>query len=183
MIPSRFSALVAPVIALGLAGFLLAGCQSLGLKRTGDGLPAQKEDAQIEQFGRITGDGINFGGPAKPPADAGSGITVNAYLWRAALDSTSFMPLISTDPFGGVIITDWYSAPESLNERFKLTLYVLDRQLRSDGIRVSVFKQHRAAAGSWEDVAPNPQIAADLEVKILTRARQMRISQSQTAPR
>ena len=71
----------------------------------------------------------------------GAGIGVNAYLWRGALDTLGFMPLNSIDPFGGVIITDWYTPPGTSGERFKATAYVLTKDLRSDGIRVSIFRQ------------------------------------------
>ena len=85
-------------------------------------------------------------------ADTGGGGTmgVNAYLWRGALDTLSFMPLASADPFGGVIITDWYTPPNSTDERFKATAYILSRQLRSDGVRVTIFRQvlrERAVGG------------------------------------
>src|SRR5690606_12233766 len=67
------------------------------------------------------------------------GIGVNSFLWRAALDTVSFMPLASADPFGGVILTDWYEAPETPQERLKLNVFILDRQLRSDALQVRVF--------------------------------------------
>lgn len=78
--------------------------------------------------------------------DQATGITVNAYLWRAALDTVAFMPLASADPFGGVILTDWYSQPGS-GERTKLNVLVLDRSLRADGIKVKVFKQGAGRPG------------------------------------
>ncbi|MCG8360632.1 MAG: DUF3576 domain-containing protein, partial [Kiloniellales bacterium] len=91
--------------------------------------------------------GLNlFGGGGDGPLEqgeggAGAGIGVNSYLWRASLDTISFMPLASADPFGGVIITDWYSPPEAANERFKVNVYILGRDLRADGIRAAVFRQ------------------------------------------
>jgi hypothetical protein len=63
---------------------------------------------------------------------------VNSYLWHATLDTLAFMPLASADPFGGVIITDWYSAPEDPSERMKVTIYILDRRLRADGLKIAV---------------------------------------------
>jgi hypothetical protein len=110
--------------------------------------------------------------------DAQSGIGVNGFLWRAALDTVSFMPLASADPFGGVILTDWYSAPDTPNERFKLNVFILDRQLRSDGIQVRVFKQTRKGS-AWNDTDVSPATGRQLEDTILTRARQMRVSQMQ----
>ena len=120
-----------------------------------------------------------FGGPSKGSASPGSGgIAVNSYLWRATLDSISFMPLASADPFGGVIITDWYSPPETPNERFKVTIYVLDRDLRADGIRAAVFKQRRDVNGNWVDAPVDAKTDSDLENAILTRARQLRLASS-----
>ncbi len=114
-----------------------------------------------------------FGGSKS--SGASSTITVNSYLWRASLDTVSFMPLSSADPFGGVIISDWYSPPETPDERFKVTVYILDRQLRADGLRVAVFRQHRAPAGSWIEARVDEKTGRELENAILKRARQMRL--------
>src|SRR5580658_3003595 len=76
-------------------------------------------------------------------------IGVNAYLWRATLDTLAFMPLASADPYGGVIITDWYVNPEKPDERFKATVYILDARLRADGLAVTVFKEVSNGAGGW----------------------------------
>ncbi len=108
----------------------------------------------------------------------GPGIGVNAFLWRAALDTVSFMPLSSADPFGGVIITDWYSPPETPGDRFKMNIYILGRQLRADGLRVSVFRQTRDDKGGWADSAVQPKTATDLENQILSRARQLRVARA-----
>ena len=101
-------------------------------------------------------------------------IGVNSYLWRASLDTLSFMPMQSADPFGGVIISDWYQDPAAEDERFKVTVYILDQRLRADGLKVSVFRQARSRGG-WADAPVQAQTAADLENAILTRARQLRI--------
>lgn len=122
-------------------------------------------------------DGISIGGKRKEDDDGGaSGIAVNSFLWRASLDTVSFMPLASADPFGGVILTDWYSPEKTKNERFKLNVFILSRQLRSDGIQVRVFKQVRGNSG-WRDVKPGAETARQLEDTILTRARQLRVAQ------
>ncbi|HTO82186.1 MAG TPA: DUF3576 domain-containing protein, partial [Methylomirabilota bacterium] len=107
----------------------------------------------------------------------GTGIGVNSFLWRASLDTVAFMPLVSADPFGGVIITDWYSPPQSPSERFKVNIYILGRALRADGIRASVFRQQQDTAAGWIDAPVASNTATDLENAILTRARQMRIAQ------
>lgn len=116
------------------------------------------------------------GGDDKTPAQAEAGIGVNSYLWRASLDTLKFMPLASADPWGGVINTDWYSAPEAPNERFKATVYILDTRLRADALNVAINKQARDGAGQWTDVQVNPQTEADIENAILTKARQLRLS-------
>lgn len=137
------------------------------------------EEQRKARVGKLFGqDTFVFGPGARKDDDGsggGSGIAVNGYLWRASLDTMSFMPLSSADPFGGVILTDWYVAPESPNERFKVQIYILDRQLRADGLRVSVFRQARDIYGNWSDAAVKPETAVDLENAILTRARQLRI--------
>ena len=104
------------------------------------------------------------------------GIGVNAYLWRATLDTLAFMPLASADPYGGVVITDWYVNPEKADERFKATVYILDTRLRADGLNVNVFKQVKGADGAWTDASVTAQTSVDIENAILTRARQVRLS-------
>ncbi len=100
---------------------------------------------------------------------------VNSFLWHASLDTMSFMPLASADPFGGVIITDWYVAPTAPDERLKVTIYISDRTLRADGLKVVVFRQTRNGA-AWSDAAPSPDTAHRLEDSILTRARELRLA-------
>lgn len=125
----------------------------------------------------IFGAGGIFGSRKEGPSD--SGIAVNGYLWRAAIDTVSFMPLSSADPFGGTIITDWYSDPATPSERTKLNVFVLSRELKADGIKVKAFRQVQKG-GAWKD-AP---LAADTERKIedaiLTRAREMRVAKEES---
>ena len=105
----------------------------------------------------------------------GRSIGVNVFLWRATLDTMSVWPIMSADPFGGVIITDWYAPPETPNERFKMNIYILDRALRADGVRVSVFRQIKNASNNWLDADVRPGTARKLEEAILMRARQFRV--------
>jgi hypothetical protein len=121
-------------------------------------------------LGELDGQGGGSGG-----AGGGGGIGVNAYLWRGTLDTISFMPLASADPFGGLIITDWYEPPESPNERLKLQVQIRDQSLRADGLKVSVFRQVRNGS-EWTNAAVDPATATSLEDKILTRARELRVS-------
>ena len=108
----------------------------------------------------------------------GDGIGVNSFLWRGALDTIGFMPLVSADPFGGVIITDWYQPPEAPGERVKVHILILDRELRADGVRASIFRQrYDQRAGGWIDQTIDPKTTTELENTVLTRARQLRIAQ------
>jgi hypothetical protein len=116
-----------------------------------------------------------FGGGSNKAAagDQAEGLAVNAYLWRGALETLKFMPLTSADPFGGVIITDWWTPPASPSERFKATAYVVSRQLRTDGIRVSLFRQTQQG-GRWVDAPVDPGKSTELENMVLAKARELR---------
>lgn len=103
-------------------------------------------------------------------------IGVNGYLWRSTLDTLSFMPLASADPYGGTVITDWYVNPDKPDERFKCTVYILDARLRADGLNVAVFKQVKDGTGSWVDAPTAGQTETDIENAILTKARQLKLS-------
>ncbi|MCA0356741.1 MAG: DUF3576 domain-containing protein [Proteobacteria bacterium] len=153
----------AGVLALSMLG--VTACASNKAPKTFSG---QEEKAGFNPFKRL-------GGGDKAPADKGS-IGVNGYLWRASLDTLAFMPLASADPYGGVIVTDWYVNPETPAERFKATVYILDTRLRADGLNVTVFKQSKDINGAWVDAPVSDQTAADIENAILTRARQLRLS-------
>ena len=89
--------------------------------------------------------------------------------------SVSFLPLVSADPFGGVIISEWYVPPTSPTERLKVTVYIMDRALRADALKVVVFRQV-ATNGAWQDAQPSPDTAHKLEDSILTRARELRLA-------
>jgi hypothetical protein len=104
------------------------------------------------------------------------GIGVNAYLWRATLDTLSFMPLLSADPWGGVVNYDWYSDPRKPDERFKATVFILDTRLRADALNVSVTKEMRGADGQWVAAPLSDQTETDLENAILTKARQFNLA-------
>ncbi len=108
------------------------------------------------------------------PEETG-GLGVNAYLWRAALDTLDFLPLASADPFGGVIITDWYINPQKSDERLKATVYILDTRLRADGISAAVFRE-TLVNGQWTSATVNPETNIALENAILAKARQLRLS-------
>jgi hypothetical protein len=100
-------------------------------------------------------------------------IGVNAYLWKASLETLSFMPLLQTDSNGGVIVTDWYTNPNQPAERMKLTVTILDADLRADAVRVAPQRQV-LANGNWVDSTVQAATAQKLEDIILTKARDMR---------
>lgn len=100
---------------------------------------------------------------------------VNEFLWRASLETLNFMPMAEIDPFGGVIITDWYASPQAPDERFKANVYILDTNLRADALKVSIFKQVRSASG-WNDATTDADTARTIENSILTEARRLYIA-------
>ncbi len=115
-------------------------------------------------------------GSATRIADDTPAIGVNSFLWRATLDTIDFMPLASADPFGGVIVTDWYVNPEEPSERFKATVYILDSRLRADGLKVNIFRQAYQPGPGWIDQQSDPDTGLEIENAILTKARQLRIA-------
>lgn len=116
-----------------------------------------------------------FGG-SSGKSGAASGLGINSYLWRASLDTLAFMPLTTVDSTGGVIITDWHANPQVPNERFKLTVYILDTRLRADGVKVSVFRQEQAEGSSeWRDATVAAKTSTQLENQILRRARELKV--------
>jgi hypothetical protein len=128
----------------------------------------------VSACGHVPFTGNGSGKVANPNNAAAIG--VNGYLWRATLDTLSFMPLSSADPYGGVIITDWYSNPRAPNERFKCTVYILDSRLRADGLNVAVFKQVKDASGAWVDAPHATTTETQIEDAILDQARKLRLS-------
>ena len=140
---SRFGIRIAGAVALGAMALLVSGC----------------------------------GHKERPRADlAASKVTtigVNAYLWRASLDTLSFMPLLQTDSNGGVIVTDWYANPKNPGERVKVTVSILDQDLRADAVRVAASRQV-SQGGAWVDAPVQAATVQKLEDIILTKARDLR---------
>jgi hypothetical protein len=164
----------------------LVGCSGADVE-VPEGYRTENNERIRDQYGTVWGDGEALfqrgtGQFAREDgADGGGGaIGVNAYLWRAALETIDFLPLAQADPFGGVIITDWYSPPETPAERFKLNVYILDTVLRADGIKVAVFRQTSGENG-WRDATVDPQTATRIEDNILSRARELRIAALNTS--
>lgn len=122
---------------------------------------------------------VSCGHKSRPKADlAASKVTtigVNSYLWRASLEALSFMPLVQTDSNGGVIVTDWYANPKNPGERVKVTVTILDQDLRADALRVAASRQV-SQGGGWVDAPVQAATVQRLEDIILTKARDLRRS-------
>ncbi len=178
-----------------LAGFSLIGCSDIKVEEAKPRITEQKErirqesgtihgnpkgiviystrdDEQGTFVDRAAGDEQTDAGKTAAVRPGGS---VNPYLWQASLESLDFMPLAQTDSGGGVIITDWYAPPETPDERFKITVYILDTALRADALKVAVFRQVDSDKG-WADAPVVEGTAAGLEDNILTRARELRLA-------
>jgi hypothetical protein len=124
-------------------------------------------------FGSSTANTAESSSSQMGPEETGS-LGVNAYLWRATLDTLSFLPLASADPYGGVVITDWYANPSKADERLKATVYILDTRLRADGISAAVFRE-TLVGGAWVPASVSPDTNIALENAILAKARQLRL--------
>ena len=166
---------VVSIAALGV------GCSVFGDDEGSGGGSGQVKRVESQSAGPDKGllnqwFGLNEQPGASSGSGSGLGVSVNAFLWRAALDTISFMPLANADPFGGIILTDWYRPPETESERFKVNVYILDSELRADGLRVSVFRQRRDPRGVWLDAKVSADTGTNLENAILKRARQMRVN-------
>lgn len=163
----RFSS--APLVMI----LLLTACAD-SVKVEADYPDTDKE--RLYRYGSLSGgEGISLlGGKRRGESEDQSGIGVNSFIWRAALDTVSFMPLASADPFGGIIMTDWYAAPETPGERTKVQIYVLSRELRADAVRATVFRQVAGGSNSWKDAPVAADSGTKLENAILSRARELR---------
>ena len=159
-----------------VTAFMLSACEGADYEPGEPELEADPIWRKGEEKNTIFGKGglVLFNtGTEKAGAEGGGGIGVNSFLWRASLDTISFMPVNSADPFGGVIITDWHAAPETPGERVKLNVYILGRALRADGVRVAVFRQVQDGNG-WRDAPVAAKTDTRIEDAILTKARQLR---------
>lgn len=170
---------IAPVIFFAFATmFTLSACGGADEDQM---YPKTEEDRRKERLGKLTGEnGLTIlGGSAEEKNGAGSNpLGVNSFLWRGTLDTLAFMPLISADPWGGTILTDWYEDPQAAGERFKVNALILDRNLRTDSLKISVFRQKKNdKTGQWEDAQVDASMGRKLEDTVLTRARQLRVKQ------
>lgn len=164
-------------LALGL---VVTGCNSIVTdapnpgefdpETSGGGLRSDGETSTLSDIPgfNIFGDGSSGGG--------GLG-AINQHLWRASLDTLAFLPLSTTDPFTGVIATDWASTPDAPEERFKVTAYVTGTALAANTLKVAVFREIRDPTGAWTTAAVSGATARQLEDAILVKARELRIAE------
>ncbi len=156
-----------------LGALALAGCESSGSTRAYTGTPRNPG-------GPVATEAYRPGGPrsdfvqGSDTAQRAASVQVNRFAWRAALDTISFMPLASSDPYGGAIATDWYASRANPNERLRVNILVGGPELRSDSVRVTVFRQERRGGrGDWANVTVDPSVAQNLESVIIQRAREI----------
>ncbi len=160
------------------AALIIAGCSKFRSKDDPDVVaPVDQETKRKTNFGSIAGDDtFVFGGSKKKGSSAqGTGMRVNPYLWSASLDAISFMPLVSADANGGVIVTDWYTDEKKSSERLKVTIKISSIELRVEAINIAIHKQ-RLSGNQWVNVSVEDRIAStELENIILTKARHLRM--------
>ncbi len=173
-------------ILLGCTAALLGGCGDSSYAAKDDvgprSGPTREYDERFDES--IFGDGglsltRVLSGEAAGGAEGQAGsLPINRFLWQASLDTLSFLPLSSTDPFTGVIATDWGAAPNQPGERFKVTAYMLSPALSASSLKIAVYREVRdAESGVWVPASVNPDTPRKIEDAILTRARQIRIAE------
>lgn len=138
--------------------------------------PKSNEEKNRLGFGSLAGpEGLSFStGNVSGRTNDSGGNVVNRYLWQASLDTLRFAPLASSDGPGGVLVTDWYQ-PANAKDRLKIQVRIKDRQLRSDALEVTVYKQVRSNVG-WSDAGVDLKASRDLENIILLKAREIRVN-------
>jgi len=159
-----------------LGALALAGCESSGSTRAYTGTVTNPGGPKATEAFRPGGQRADYVQNSETGQRAAT-VQVNRFAWRAALDTVSFMPLASSDPYGGAIATDWYTARANPNERLRVNILVSGPELRGDTVRVTVFRQERKGGrGDWANVSVDPSVAQNLENVIIQRARELRQS-------
>jgi uncharacterized lipoprotein len=165
-------------VLASLSLLALSGCSIMNSKNTKVELPKDRQERREESTGKLLGaESLVFGGGSSSSsrAQSGTGMTVNPHLWRAALETLSFMPIASADANGGVLVTDWYTGESKTSERIKVTVEITSTELRVKSLKVLVHKQH-LKGGTWVNQQDqNRETAAELETIILGKARQLRM--------
>ena len=155
-----------------LTALLLAGCAGDNIKH---GAPMDRQDQKRRNFGSLLEDGwLTWGGNAK--SKSSDAPTANPFLWRAGLESLSFMPLASADIRGGIVVSDWYSFHDKPNDLFKIQLYIKSPELKAEGIQVTVYRK----SGINGKVIKDDVKAHEIENIILQKARSLYIVQKKS---
>ena len=163
--PLQISLLLSAVVL----SICLTSCNKLDKKMS---YPKSREEIEDEKIGKLTGKGIViFGDDSKSSKNIG--VNVNSCIWRASIVHS--MPILSADPFGGTILTDWYKIGVNSHERYKINVFILGASLRSDAVRVTVFKEKQNVNGIWNQVSVSKKLAQQIEDKILERAREIKM--------
>ena len=131
---------------------------------TGGGLFGKK--ASLNLFGDETD---------SQQTSVGVGLPINPFLWKASIETISFMPLASTDPFAGTIITDWYTAENNINERCKLNIFINGADMKTDNLKVLSFCQS-LKNNQWVNSPPNSEDNVRLENAILNKAKKLKLT-------
>ena len=153
------------IVPLFLLSLAVSACSSLELKKP------EQEKGPVSFFSGKEG-GISLANIGLK-TETNNELPVNALLWRAALDIASFVPLDDVDTFGGSIVTEWHQPKETPNQRLKLTMFVVGRELRSDAITVHAYIQNRLGT-EWVDAGRDEALGRKLEDLVLARARELR---------
>jgi hypothetical protein len=175
----RYSQLLLTKLScVSVVGLLLVSCGG-AVTEPYDARPQKLKDRGSFLTGKAEA-GISLNDLLNPRSSGTGSMPVNAILWRAALDTVSVVPIDDIDTFGGAILTEWYPHPANTNERIKIAVFVIDRELRADAIRVQVYVQQKQGS-TWIDIGQDADFASRMEDLILTRAREIRSANIQDA--
>lgn len=138
--------------------------------------PKSREDEEYERIGSLINDsdsGIEILSLGKKETVSNNGVKINNIAWQAALETVKFMPLISTDASGGVIITDWYQEPNNISERYKLAVFVQGANLTGSSVKVTTYRQVKKGS-DWISIEASPKLSEEIEEKILLKAKNIK---------
>ncbi len=152
---------------------------TMGGDDSAEGRQLQMEVAEnkLQSGGGLFGKkgGLDLLNQNKKTASIGMGMPINPYLWKASLETVSFMPLSSADPFAGLIITDWYSQ-NNTNERCKINIFIRGVELKTSNLKVNSFCQTLSDTNNWVGNETDIKINAQIENAILNKAKKLKLS-------
>lgn len=170
----RVEKIIQSIKACSLGSLILLGaCSNLDIE--------PPKNPEPEEVSILTGKpgGVKIFGSGSSENQSDDSMPVNALLWRAALDIASFVPLDDVDTFGGSIITEWHHLQTNTDQRLKLVIFVIGRELRSDAIKVQAHVQKRNGE-EWISAGRDESLGRNVENLILTRARELRANMMAT---